>query len=560
MTLPVPALLWLLAWRLREAGGTNPNSEALAAALQAVATNLFMLYGIYQICAPKGIAEAYFGWPADRLRILTRNLKWFIPVLIVSVLGIMTAARLFLSQRFEAQGRPMFLIAMVALSALLFRVLKPAKGAMTPWLAVKAGSFAQRMRYPVYAALVATPLVLAGTAAVGYYYTALRLSGCFFRTLLVLFWAIVFESLAAEWIALAQRKLTLIDARRRFAALTAEERESMAGAQPAEEAVDVSAISRQVRRLLSLAVILGTLVTLHAVWVEVLPAFGVFDKVQLWSQTVKVTETVAAPDGTQRTSTIDKTMPVTLGSLLWALAALALTISAVRNIPGLVELMVLQRLPLDSGLRYALTTVIRYLIVIVGGVIVCGLVGIGWSSVQWLAAAVTVGLGFGLQEIFANFVSGLILLFERPLRVGDTVSIGDIHGTVTQIRIRGTTIRTWDGKDLIVPNKSLITGNLLNWTLTDSMSRLEFTVAPDYGTDPAEVRRILLEIAAQDSRVLREPEPAVTFSAFGAAALEFRLSVFVNAVTERGPVTNDINTEIARRFAEAGIGVQGKKL
>ena len=112
-----------------------------------------------------------------------------------------------------------------------------------------------------------------------------------------------------------------------------------------------------------------------------------------------------------------------------------------------MEIVILQRLPLDAGARYAASTVSRYLIVVTGFLLGFRAVGIGWSSVQWLIAAMTVGLGFGLQEIFANFVSGIILLFERPIRVGDTVTIGDITGTVTRIQIRATTILDWDNKD-----------------------------------------------------------------------------------------------------------------
>ena len=105
---------------------------------------------------------------------------------------------------------------------------------------------------------------------------------------------------------------------------------------------------------------------------------------------------------------------------------------------------------------------------ITGTIVAFRQLGIGWSSIQWLVAAVTVGLGFGLQEIFANFVSGVILLFERPAHVGDTVTVGSITGTVTRIRIRATTILDWDNKELIVPNKEFVTGNLVNWTLTNS--------------------------------------------------------------------------------------------
>ena len=115
-----------------------------------------------------------------------------------------------------------------------------------------------------------------------------------------------------------------------------------------------------------------------------------------------------------------------------------------RNLPGLLEIVLLQRLPISPAGRYAVTTIAQYLLVIVGLVLAFGTIGIGWSKVQWLAAAITVGLGFGLQEIFANFVSGLIILFERPVRVGDTVTLGEQRGTVARIRMRATTIVDWD--------------------------------------------------------------------------------------------------------------------
>ena len=449
----------------------------------------------------------------------------------------------------------MFLLGMAALSVFLYRVLNLDKGTMSFWLATKQGTLMDRVKYLVYYVLVGIPVVLAVVAMFGYYYTALRLSGCFFRTLLVLFWALVFESLALEWIVMVQRRLTLIDARRRYAALSAEEKENAGGAQTTDEPIDITAISGQVRRLVSLLLVTSVLAVLYTIWVDVLPALHVFDRVELWQHMATVSESVSGPDGSTRTQTVEKLVPVTLASLLWVVIALGLTVSAVRNIPGLVELMVLQRLPLDSGLRYALTTVIRYLIVLVGAVIVFAMLGVGWSNLQWLAAAVSVGLGFGLQEIFANFVSGLIILFERPLRVGDTVTVDGTNGTVTQIRIRATTIRGWDGRDLIVPNKSIITGTLLNWTLSDSLTRLEFLVGPEYGSDPVKVRQTLLEVAVAHPRVMEEPEPIVIFTGFGASSLDFKLMLFVPTMADRALTITEINTEINRRFAEEGIPI-----
>lgn len=162
---------------------------------------------------------------------------------------------------------------------------------------------------------------------------------------------------------------------------------------------------------------------------------------------------------------VEKIVPVTALDLIVVLLILAMTYVAAKNVPGLLEMSILQRLPLDSGLRFTIVTITRYAIVITGVIVSCNRFGVAWSKVQWLIAALTVGLGFGLQEIFANFVSGIILLVERPVRVGDLVTIGDINGTVTQIRMRATTVRDWNRRELIVPNKDLITGKLINWTL-----------------------------------------------------------------------------------------------
>ena len=175
---------------------------------------------------------------------------------------------------------------------------------------------------------------------------------------------------------------------------------------------------------------------------------------------------------------------------------LATTVIAAKNIPGLLEMAVLQHLPFDAGARYAVATVCRYLITVVGrAVVLAASLGVGWSKVQWLVAAMGLGLGFGLQEIFANFISGLIILFERPVRVGDVVTIDDVTGVVSRIRIRATTITDGDRKELIIPNKEFITGRVLNWTLTDPVNRVVINVGVAYGSDTQLAAEILLRVA-----------------------------------------------------------------
>ncbi|MFN3904484.1 mechanosensitive ion channel domain-containing protein, partial [Rehaibacterium terrae] len=205
--------------------------------------------------------------------------------------------------------------------------------------------------------------------------------------------------------------------------------------------------------------------------------------------------------------------------------------------------------------RYAITSVSRYLIVIVGLLTGLSLFGVRWSQLQWMAAALTVGLGFGLQEIFANFVSGLILLFERPFRVGDIITIGDLTGTVTRIRTRATTLVDFDNKEIVVPNKTFITGQLVNWTLSDTRTRIIVKVGVAYGSDPALVHRLLMQAAEEHPKVLAEPAPRSWFMAFGASALEFELRVFVSEIADRLRTLNDLNSRIAELFAEHGIEI-----
>ena len=149
-----------------------------------------------------------------------------------------------------------------------------------------------------------------------------------------------------------------------------------------------------------------------------------------------------------------------------------------------LELILLQKLPLDAGARYAVTTIFRYILLVVGCIFALGYLKIPWSNYSWLVAAISVGLGFGLQEIVANFVSGLILLLERPVRVGDVVTIDGTTGVVSRIQMRATTVTNWDNQELVVPNKDLISGKLLNWTLSSVVNRIALKFGVAYGTDP----------------------------------------------------------------------------
>jgi potassium efflux system protein len=231
-----------------------------------------------------------------------------------------------------------------------------------------------------------------------------------------------------------------------------------------------------------------------------------------------------------------------------------MTLMAAKNLPGIIQVVLLQRFGLGPGERAAISTIVQYTIVVIGGSSIFKILGVGWGNVQWLVAALGVGIGFGLQEIVANFISGLILLFERPIRVGDAVTVGDVSGTVSKIRIRATSITTWERKELIVPNKEFIVGRLVNWTLSDTVIRVLVPVGIAYGSDTEKAAKLLLEAAQASPKVLKDPAPSVLFVGFGSSSLDFELRAYTNYEFALA-LRHDLHMAVDKAFRGAGIEI-----
>ena len=223
-------------------------------------------------------------------------------------------------------------------------------------------------------------------------------------------------------------------------------------------------------------------------------------------------------------------IPITLLSLGLALLILIVMVIATRQLPAFLEITLLQRLGMSQGSRYTVVTLSKYTVVAVGVAWIFGALGGSWSEIQWIFAALGVGIGFGLQEIVANFISGIILLFEQPIRVGDVVTVDNTTGTVSRIRIRATTIVNWERQELVIPNKSFITGQLINWTLSDTVNRLLITVGVSYDTDTRKAMDLMAEVAAEHPKVLDEPAPRISFEGFGDNALTLNMRAYLNDI------------------------------
>ncbi len=246
---------------------------------------------------------------------------------------------------------------------------------------------------------------------------------------------------------------------------------------------------------------------------------------------------------------------VTLGDAGRALIVAVLTLGAWRHLGGFFALAVFPRMADDAGIRFAVLTLGRYLVLAVGMMVTMTCLHLGLDRIGVGLAALGVGLGFGLQEIVSNFVSGIILLLERPIRVGDIVTVAGMSGTVGRINIRATTIINADNQSLIVPNREFITSNLVNWTHQDRVIRVGITVGVGYDSDPDTVSDLLLTIARGNDDVLRNPVPMATMDGFGDSALMFSLHVHVADPIVARPVKHRICSEIQKRFKAQGITI-----
>ncbi|WP_200388209.1 mechanosensitive ion channel domain-containing protein [Thiocapsa imhoffii] len=550
---PIPLLLAILGLLLTSAATSAPFPYAVGDALLRVAPGLFYLLTFRLVCMNGGLAEEHFQWRRNTLIKTRRALNLAIWILVplgflaflVNPLGEVQAATV---------GR-LALTAVTLMSAILLALhLHPRHGLVRDALASAPDSLASRLRHLWYPLAIAVPLGLMVLTLAGFQYTAGTLFNLWFEQFWLLLGLVLLHQSILRWLLVTRRRLALRQAiTSRLRRDTQQRPASDPGGQdPAPETttpphvvdapLDLVALDGQTRQLLNALLTLGAAVAVWILWSDMLPALNVLERVTLWS-------TSASVDG------VTVTRPITLADLASIVVIIAVAVIAVRHLPALLEILLLQNTRISSGGRYTIIALTGYLTIAVAMLLVFGQLGLTWQQVQWLVAALGVGIGFGLQEIVANFISGLIILFERPVRVGDTVTIGEQSGVVTRIEMRATTIRTWDHRELLVPNKQLITGEVVNWTLSDQTNRGEILVSIDYGNDTEQALRILHEVVHDDPRVMTDPAPVITVAEFGERGLDLMVRFFLPGLSNRMLIRGELITAIDSRLRAAGIAI-----
>ena len=245
---------------------------------------------------------------------------------------------------------------------------------------------------------------------------------------------------------------------------------------------------------------------------------------------------------------------------LWTLLYLVLFSILLIYFSGRLKHWITERLlpqsRLQLGVRQAVGSIIRYVVLAVGFVVILQTAGIDLTTLNVIAGAVGIGIGFGLQNIASNFISGLIILFERPIKIGDRIEVAGVEGDVTRVGARSTSVLTNDNISIIIPNSKLISENVINWSHTDESVRFKISVGVSYGSDVRLVEKALIDAARSHPEVLDRPEPVVRFTKFGDSALEFELRVWTTTLTHRkGVLISDLNFAIFDEFKKVGIEI-----
>ena len=616
ITVTVPLIPLLIGLAILYAPFTG-STLFLAVGRALVAASLFALpfETLRRFCRPDGLGNQHFDWPANSVSKLKNSLDWVVLPGATIVFSVSLLLHLDLTHRIDLLERILFVGGMLFATYFLYGIYNKNDGVFSGYLRNNDKSWANQTSAIWLGLILVIPLALAFLAFWGYYYTALNLAKCAYFTFV---FAVIVETIRAmgRRLVLTRQRRSFIQAarRKRQAQIEAqraarEERikarkaaaelgtplpeetnpapienfDALTEMQPEEIAENVV----QAQKLISLTLMLVWGIGLWLIWIDVLPALKELDNYTIWpSQVVEngfrsepeatsesgaESSTTMTPAGPIPTSASDSASAdstvsgqpqrrVTIRDLLLFFVISTVTWVLARSLPSAIEILFLEELPVDRSFRYAIKALTSYAIVLIGVLLAFNSLSISWSSVQWLATALTFGLAFGLQEIFANFVAGIILMFERPMRIGDLITVDEFTGVVTKIRTRATTIINWDRKEYVIPNKDFITGRLVNWTLSDAINRIEFTVGVAYGSDVEKAKSIIYDICKKHPKVVDEPGCQVVFNEFGESSLNLKIRAFIGDVDSRPLVTDSLHTLINNAFNEAEIEISFPQL
>lgn len=543
IALPLPILWSAIGYGLQSAW-QFPMATAIGSGVRATTPVLWVFMISATFALPNGLFISHFGWSEENVKKAMRYYQLSIFVIVPLMMTLITFEYYNDRDFAPSLGRLCFLLLCIALSLITHNL----KRVGVPLYLDRHGSGENAISNIFWLLLIIAPIFSAVAALLGYLSTSQELLARLETSVAIWFFLLIIYHIIRRWMSIQRRKIAFERAKQRRADILAQRAKdegdnnsSGEGLVDIEEsAIDLDIISTQSLGLVRSILTMVALVSLILIWSELHSAFSFLENIRLWNVTTTV-------------NGVDTIQPITLSSLFITILIIIITAQLIRNLPALLELALLQHLDLTPGTGYAITTLTKYTIALIGSLVGFSMLGIEWSKLQWLIAAMGVGLGFGLQEIFANIISGLMILFEKPIRIGDTVTIRDLTGSITKINTRATTLTDWDRKEIIVPNKAFITEQFINWSLSDTITRIVLTIPAPADIDSTEISQILLNAAEKTPMILTNPAPEVYLVDLQQGIQIFELRIYAAEMGHRMPSRHEVHQNILIGFAQHGI-------
>lgn len=536
MAIPFPFLWACLGYGL-QLDWHFPVANAIGYGVNCAAPILWIFMISARFAAPKGLFIVHFGWDEQRVRLALRYYKMSIWGLIPLII-IVTSIEYYNNQQFAPTiGRLCFIL----LCLMLVFMSNTLHRAKVPLYIDKHGLSENLLNRVLWFILLVAPWLAIIASVLGYLSTSEALLGRLEASVAIWLALLMSYFLIRRGMWIKKRKIEFERAKQkrleRSAQRAKNNEEDQTTADLEEPIINLDEISAQSLHLVRSVILMIALICMIVLWSELHSAFSFMENIKLWVTTTNI-------------NGVESEEYITLSSIFISILTLLITVQLVKNLPSLLELVVLQHLDLAPGSGYAIITLTKYTIILIGGVTTFSFIGLDWSKIQWLIAALGVGLGFGLQEIFANFISGLIMLFEKPIRIGDTVTIRNLTGKITKINTRATTIVDWDRKEIVMPNKAFITEQLVNWSLSDGVTRITLSIPATIEADSELVTQLLLEAANECELILDDPSPEVFLVDIQAGIQIFEIRLFAAEIGHRMQVRDQVHKIIIKKYHE----------
>lgn len=541
-SLSIPILWFSVGYGLQNSW-KFPIAVAIGYGVKETAPILWIFIISEKFALPNSLFISHFGWIKNNVRKAMRYHRLSIFVIVPLIILLITFEYYNNRQFSPTLGRFCFILLCIYLSLIMHNLKKVG----VPLYLNKHGSGENIISHFLWLLLIIAPILSIISTLSGYFSTSQKLLIRLETSAAIWFLLLIIYHIVLRWMFIQKRKIAFERAKQKRAGIIAERTQKNNKnfnkrnfLNFKENTINLDIISARSIGLIRSIITMIALILLILIWSELHSAFSFLENIKLWNVNVTV-------------DYVETVQSITLASLLIAIFIFIFTTQLIRNFPALLELAVLQHLDLTPGTGYAIITITKYIIAIIGSLFAFSMLGIEWSKLQWLIAAMGVGLGFGLQEIFTNIISGLMILFEKPIRIGDTVTIRELTGSVTKINTRATTITDWDRKEIIVPNKSFITEQFINWSLSDTITRIILIIPAPSDIETNKISKILIKSAKKVKIILKKPNPEVYLINVEQGIQIFELRLYVSEIRYRMPAKHEVNKNILNSFLNKKI-------